>query len=133
VTPITEQTLLAYLDDTLGEAESAFVERELRAHETLRERLRQLLAIGDRGEHSVGAVWRRQRLTCPSREQLGSYVLDILEPAQRDYFTFHLETVGCPFCQANLADLQNQERDAAPAQAFRRRVFDSSAGLLKKA
>jgi len=133
VTPITEQTLLAYLDDTLGEVESAFVERELRAQETLRERLRQLLAIGDRGEHSVGAVWRRQRLTCPSREQLGSYVLDILEPALRDYLTFHLETVGCPFCQANLADLQNQERDAAPAQAFRRRVFESSAGLLKKA
>ena len=133
MTPITEQTLLAYLDDTLGEVESAFVERELRAQETLRERLRQLLAIGDRGEHSVGAVWRRQRLTCPSREQLGSYVLDILEPALRDYLTFHLETVGCPFCQANLADLQNQERDAAPAQAFRRRVFESSAGLLKKA
>ena len=133
MTPITEQTLLAYLDDTLGEVESAFVERELRAQETLRERLRQLLAVGDRGEHSVGAVWRRQRLTCPSREQLGSYVLDILEPALRDYLTFHLETVGCPFCQANLADLQNQERDAAPAQAFRRRVFESSAGLLKKA
>jgi len=133
VTPITEQTLLAYLDDTLGEVESAFVERELRAQETLRERLRQLLAVGDRGEHSVGAVWRRQRLTCPSREQLGSYVLDILEPALRDYLTFHLETVGCPFCQANLADLQNQERDAAPAQAFRRRVFESSAGLLKNA
>ncbi len=132
MTPITAQTLLAFLDDALGEAETAHIERQLRASEPLRTQLRQLLNADDRGEHSVGAIWRRHRLTCPSREQLGSYLLDVLEAARRDYVTFHLDQVGCPFCQANLADLKNQDRDAAPAQDFRRRVFDSSANLLKK-
>jgi hypothetical protein len=132
MTPITEQILCAYLDDALGEAETSYVERELRADEALRSWLRQLLTAEDRGEHSVGAIWRRHRLTCPSREQLGSYLLDVLEPDHRAYVTFHLDLVGCPFCQANLADLKNQDRDAAPAQTFRRRVFDSSADLLKK-
>jgi hypothetical protein len=132
VTPITEQILVAYLDDALGEAETSHIERELRSSGELRTRLRQLLTDEDRGEHSVGAIWRRHRLTCPSREQLGSYLLDVLEPEHRDYLTFHLDLIGCPFCQANLADLKNQDRDAAPAQEFRRRVFDSSASLLKK-
>ncbi len=132
MTPITEQTLLAFLDDALGEAETAHVERELRASESLRTRLRELLTAADRGEHSVGAIWRRHRLTCPTREQLGSYLLDVLDIAHREYVTFHLDLVGCPFCQANLADLKNQDRDAAPAQEYRRRVFDSSASLLKK-
>jgi hypothetical protein len=132
VTLITEQILAAYLDDALGEAETSHIERELRSSGELRSRLRQLLTDEDRGEHSVGAIWRRHRLTCPSREQLGSYLLDVLESEHRDYLTFHLDLIGCPFCQANLADLKNQDRDAAPAQEFRRRVFDSSASLLKK-
>jgi hypothetical protein len=132
MTPITEQILIAYLDDALGEAETSYIERELRGDEGLRKRLRQLLTSDDRGEHSVGAIWRRHRLTCPTREQLGSYLLDVLETEHRDYVTFHLERVDCPFCQANLEDLKNKDRDAAPAEAFRRRVFDSSANLLKK-
>jgi anti-sigma factor RsiW len=132
VTPITEQILIAYLDDALGEAETSHIERELRASAELRSRLRQLLAADDRGDHSVGAIWRRRRLTCPTREQLGSYALDVLEPDHRAYVAFHLDLVGCPFCQANLADLKNKDREAAPAQNFRRRVFDSSANLLKK-
>lgn len=129
---ITDQTLLAYLDDALGELEIAAIERELRANESLRAQLRELLSRSERDEHSVGAVWRRRRLTCPSREQLGSYLLDILEPEHRGYITFHLETIGCPFCQANLADLSNRDRESAPAQALRRRIFDSSASLLKR-
>jgi anti-sigma factor RsiW len=132
MTPITAQTLVAYLDDALGEAETSYIERELRSSGELRSRVRDLLAADERGDHSVGAIWRRHRLTCPSREQLGSYVLDVLEPDHRAYVTFHLDRVGCPFCQANLADLKNQDRDATPAQEFRRRVFDSSANLLKK-
>jgi hypothetical protein len=132
VTPITDQTLLAYVDDALGETETAAVERELRANDGLRARLRELLASAAGDEHSVGAIWRRYRLTCPSREQLGSYLLDVLDKSHRDYVTFHIDVVDCPFCQANLVDLKNQDRDAAPAQTLRRRIFDSSAELLRK-
>ena len=129
---IARETLSAYLDDALSDVETAQVEQALRQNDTLRRQLRGLLQERDRGEHSVGAVWRRQRLSCPKREQLGSYLLGVLEPAQQDYLEFHLRTIGCAFCQANVADLQAQQSELAPqVQQRRQRVFDSSAGLLK--
>src|SRR3954469_981363 len=101
---ITREQLHAYLDDTLGEAETARVEQALRESETLRALLRQTMQERDRGEHSLGAVWRRERLTCPDREQLGKYLLEVLEENEQDYLDFHLKTIGCAYCQANLAD-----------------------------
>jgi hypothetical protein len=131
---VTREQLHAYLDDALGEAETARVEQALRESAPLRATLRQVMQERDRGEHSLGAVWRRERLTCPSREQLGSYLLQVLDDAVQDYLEFHLQTVGCPFCQANLADLQALQREPAPAaRERRRRYFQSSAGFLRAA
>lgn len=130
---ITAELLASYLDDTLDEKETARIEQELRSSEVLRLQLRQIMQERDRGEHSVGAIWRRQRLSCPSRDQLGSYLLRALDDDLLDYIDFHLQTVGCAFCLANLADLQNQQREAAAQmQQRRRRYFQSSAGLLAK-
>ncbi len=126
------ELLESYLDDALGDAQTAQVETALRQSEPLRQELRRLIQERDRGEHSVGAVWRRERLTCLSRSQLGSYLLGVLESDVSNYIEFHLDTVGCAFCQANLADLKSQQQDAAPAAKRRRRYFDSSAGLLQK-
>jgi hypothetical protein len=85
----------------------------------------------DRGEHSLGAVWRRERLTCPTREQLGSYLLQVLDDGQQDYIAFHLQVIECPFCVANLADLQALQQEAPPqTRERRRRFFQSSAGYL---
>src|SRR5262245_9935020 len=133
MTEITRETLRVYLDDALTEPESARVEQALRSSEALRGQLRLVMQERDRGDHSLGAVWRRARLTCPSREQLGSYVLQVLDPALQDYVDFHLRTVACPFCQANLTDLQSRQQEATPqVQQRRRRFFASSAGLLQK-
>jgi hypothetical protein len=133
MTEITREYLRAYLDDALSEAELAHVEQELRTSESLRGQLKLVMVERDRGEHSVGAVWRRARLSCPSREQLGSYLLQALDPDFQDYIEFHLRTVACPFCLANVADLQSRQQDVAPqAQQRRRRFFQSSAGLLGK-
>ena len=130
---ITREQLHAYLDDALPDAETAWLERELRISEKLRDRLRDVIQERDRGEHSIGAIWRRERLTCPTREQLGSYVLGVLDPDHQAYLDFHLQTVACPFCQANLTDLQAlRQKDAPQAQQRRRRYFESSAGLLKR-
>src|SRR5262245_13365630 len=106
---ITREQLYAYLDDALGEKETAQVEQSLRESEPLRKLLRAVMQDRDRGEHSIGAIWRRQRLTCPPREQLGSYLLEVLDPTLQDYIDFHLKTVACPYCTANLADLQAQQ------------------------
>jgi anti-sigma factor RsiW len=129
---ITREQLHAYLDDALSDPETARVEQALRDSEALRRSLRQAMQERDRGEHSLGAVWRRERLTCPTREQLGSYLLEVLEDAAQDYLDFHLHTVGCPFCVANLADLRAQQQEPAPrAKERRRRFFASSAGYLQ--
>ena len=128
---ITREQLHAYLDDALSESELALIEQALRESEALRQRLRQAMQERDRGEHSLGAVWRRERLTCPTREQLGSYLLQVLDDNEWAYIEFHLTTVGCPFCVANLQDLQTLQKEPVPqSRERRRRYFESSAGYL---
>jgi hypothetical protein len=128
----TREQLAGYLDDALSEAETAQVEQALRESEALRKQLRGLIQERDRGEHSVGAIWRRRRLSCPSREELGSHLLGALDPSFQDYVEFHLRTVGCSFCLANLADLESLQKEApTKVTARRRRFFESSAGYLK--
>src|SRR5258707_15159929 len=102
---INRELLDAYLDDALSETETVRVEKALRESEPLRRMLRVVMQERDRGEHSISAVWRRDRLSCPSREQLGSYLLQALDDGLQDYIEFHLQTLGCAYCLANLADL----------------------------
>lgn len=130
---ITREVLASYLEDALSEQETARVENALRQSQALCVQLRQLMQERDRGEHSIGAIWRRRRLTCLSRSQLGSYLLGVLDAGQQDYVDFHLETIGCSYCLANLADLKAQQDQAdAKVQQRRRRYFESSAGMLRK-
>jgi hypothetical protein len=129
---VTREQLAGYLDDALSEAETAQVEQALRESEPLRRQLRTLIQERDRGEHSLGAIWRRQRLSCPTRDQLGGFLLGALDTAWRDYIQFHLNTIGCSYCLANLADLQAlQKEPATKTRERRRRLYKSSAGLLK--
>jgi hypothetical protein len=129
---ITRELLHGYLDDALSDAEIAHVEQSLRESEALRRLLRVIIQERDRGEHSVGAIWRRQRLSCPTREQLGSYLLQVLERPLLDYIEFHLRTIACPYCLANLADLESLQKEPPPkTQERRRRFFESSAGYLQ--
>ncbi len=131
---VTREHLHAYLDDALSDSETARVEQALRASEPLRRTLRQVMQERDRGEHSLGAVWRRERLTCPSREELGSFLLQVLDEGEQDYIAFHLDTVGCPYCQANLADLEALRKEpAGTAKERRKRFFRSSADFLRVA
>lgn len=131
MTKVTRELLISYLEDALSEAETSRIEQELRSSEALQRTLRSLMQQRDRGEHSIGAIWCRHRLTCPSREQLGSYLLGVLDPGHQQYIEFHLGTIACAFCQANLADLRSLHQEPAPkSQERRKRFFESSAGLL---
>ena len=132
MTTITREQLHAYLDDALSESETARVEQALRGSDVLRRQLQQAMQERDRGDHSLGAVWRRERLTCPLRETLGSFLLQVLDEGEQDYLDFHLKTVGCPYCLANLADLEAQQQETAPqARERRRRFFETSASFLQ--
>jgi hypothetical protein len=125
--------LEAYLDEALPVAEMARIEEALRRDPQLLEQLAAINARRDAGVHSLGEIWRRHRLSCPPREQLGSYLLRTLPKGTSQYIKFHIETVGCRLCQANLADLENQQAEAAETiRQRRRKYFQSSAGYLPR-
>ena len=132
-TRIVAEDLEAYLDEALPPVDMARIEHALRTDESLRKQLQLLASRMDLGAHSLGAIWRRGRFCCPKREELGGLLLETLEPAHAEYLRFHLETVGCRYCQANLADLQNQQREpAGVSDSRRKKYFQSSAGYLRK-
>jgi hypothetical protein len=113
--PITRQVLRDFVEDDLPDAEKAAVEKAVRKDPDLAALLKEVRDELDRGEHSVGAIWRRERLSCPSREQLGQHLLGAAPPDLGEYVVFHLETIGCPYCLANLDDLKTVQKKAVPA------------------
>ena len=132
VTDFTDEELRGFLDETLPAERLAELERTLRSSDSLKHRLANVARQRDDGTHSVGAIWRRLRLTCPSRSELGGFLLGTLDTAQAQYIEFHIKTVGCRYCAANMEDLQ-QAADTPPAEGVRaRKYFESSAGLLPK-
>ena len=128
----SDTELEAYLDEALPGERMVLVETALRDEPDLQGELANIAGRRDAGIHSLGAIWRRHRLSCPSREQLGSYLLGVLEPEHADYLKFHLETVGCRYCTASLTDLEQQHQTAEneAAASRRQKYFQSSAGYL---
>jgi anti-sigma factor RsiW len=130
---LTSAELEAYLDEALAPADMARVEQALRSQPDLAHQLSAIHSRRDCGVHSLGEIWRQHRLSCLSREELGAFLLGTLDPPAESHFRFHLEVVGCRYCQANLADLQGQQAEAPATQERRRsRYFQSSAGYLRK-
>src|SRR5262245_45296369 len=125
--PYSDVQLAAYLDEALSAEEMARVEDEARRDPQLTKRLASINARRDAGAHTLGEIWRRHRLTCPSRPTLGCYLLGALDEGQAKYIEFHLRVIGCRPCLANVADLENQQAEAVASR--RRRYFKSSAGL----
>ncbi len=130
---LTQSELEAYLDEDLAAEEMAQIENALRDDPKLLEVLAVLNGQRDAGVHSVGEIWRRGHLSCPDREQLGSYLLGAMPDDYRSYVKFHLEKIGCRICLANLADLQRQQDEVTEISAGRRqKYFQSSAGYLRE-
>ncbi|MCI0334128.1 MAG: hypothetical protein L0228_12995 [Planctomycetes bacterium] len=126
--------LEAFLDESLPVERMTAIEEALRASDALQKRLAAIHGRRDAGVHSLGEIWRRHRLSCPSREQLGSYLLGVLPREASDYVKFHLESIECRYCAASLGDLKAQQSAAESEVAERRRqkYFQSSAGYLRK-
>lgn len=128
---LSQSDLEAYLDEALPVEVMASIERALRADSRLVQQLASINARRDAGVHSLGEIWRRHRLSCPSREQLGSFLLGVLEEGPAGFVKFHLEVSSCRTCQANFDDLKNRQTDPPAAVDNRRqKYFQSSAGHL---
>lgn len=130
----TDAELQAYLDEAAPPERIAAIEAALREDATLREQLATLVSGRDAGLHSLGEVWRRRRLTCPTREQLGSHLLGVLPEGVAGYTAFHLEVVECRWCNASVEDLRQQHDTSDLEETPRRRgkYFESSVGRLKE-
>jgi hypothetical protein len=130
---ITQSDLQAYLDEALPSEQMAAIEAELRSKPDLLKQLSAINARRDAGIHSVGEIWRRQRLSCPTREDIGSYLLGVLDKEQADYIDFHVKTIGCRLCQANVEDLERRQKEGAETAKTRRtKYFQSTAGHLRR-
>ena len=128
----TRSELEAYLEETLSPEDTLAIESALRQGPDLVQRLAEINTVRNAGLHTLGEIWRRHRISCPTRQQLGSFLLDALSEELADYVRFHTESIGCRFCLANLADLRRQQDEGSEAAASRRRkYFDSSAGYLQ--
>ena len=131
--PFRITDLEAYLDEALPIEEMTRIEMALRDDPSLARQLAAIIARRDSGVISLGEVWRRHRLSCPTRQELGSFLLGVLPDDAAKYVTFHIEVVGCRCCQANVADLKNQQAEAqSSVESRRRKYFQSSAGHLPR-
>ncbi|MBN2492358.1 MAG: hypothetical protein JXQ29_16035 [Planctomycetes bacterium] len=93
---------------------------------------------------SISQVWAAERISCPHRDILRAYLAGGLEAAAQDYVAFHLEVIRCPFCLANLEDLdaatsaekeelrqrlgRAADRTVSSSAVFLERLRDSGAG-----
>ncbi|MBN2215908.1 MAG: hypothetical protein JW719_00895 [Pirellulales bacterium] len=126
-----QNELEAYLDEALPPDEMARIEHALRRHPECVEQLAAINARRDAGIHTLGEIWRRHRLSCPTRGELGSYLLGALPDEMADYVAFHVGALGCRWCQASLNDLRQKEAESPEAvETRRRKYFQSSAGYL---
>jgi hypothetical protein len=128
--PISDQQLLAFLDEGLDPALMAALEQRLRREPPLQQRLLRLIDRHPTMTHSIGGIWRQERISCPSREELSDFLLGLLTEPHAQYIEFHLQQIGCPMCQYNLTDLRQQASAAAQPEIERRRqrFFQSTVG-----
>lgn len=128
----SDDELLAFLDEQLPVERASRLETILRDSSDMRQRLGAMIRRRDQGGHTVGEIWRRNRLSCPTRATLGSHLLGVLDQDLSQYVEFHLNTIGCRICNAVTAELE-ESRQAPPTMTTRRkRYFESSAGMLRK-
>lgn len=76
----------------------------------------------------LSQVWQNQRPSCPKRSTLGKYTLGILPDDWTSFVAFHVEQLGCTFCQANLDELA---LDDAQAPSKDDRLFQSTIGFFR--
>jgi RNA polymerase sigma factor (sigma-70 family) len=80
-------------------------------------------------DFSIGVLWEENLYTCLKRNVLGSYELGLLDPELASFVQFHLETAGCPYCQANLEDMREE---SAKLPELRARILATSTPFLRR-
>lgn len=82
-------------------------------------------------EGLLAQIWQQHRPSCPKRSTIGAFLLKTLSPDWQHYVDFHLNVLGCHFCQANFNDLQHQNAQKG-ADKLQQRIMESTVGFLQK-
>jgi len=130
VLSFSDAELLAWVDETLALETSARLEAQLRQGPSeLLSRVQRLLANREQTGRTVGEIWQRVRASCPPRALWQAFLAGELGDTVQEYLRLHRDVIGCRYCQANCEDLQ---RSDGLAEEFRRKVFETSVGHLRR-
>lgn len=131
----SDAELEAFLEEALDPIRAAEVEQQARTTPALLKRLALLNRRRDHGGHSLAAIWRRFQVGVPTREEMGQYLLGILESDQADYINFRLDVLKCPFTQSLLAELKaaNDQAQLKRAKACRDSLYQSGTQIMSRA
>jgi hypothetical protein len=121
--PLNAGLIRDFLREALPADRMAAIERAARTDPAIMAMIIAERESLNRGDHSLGAIWQEHQISCPSREQLGGYLISAGEPDFHEYILFHLTVIECAVCQANLDDLrqQTETKKSNPAKPKRRR------------
>lgn len=95
-----------------------------------------LSQVGEAVEHEEGldldvrSAWIEGRASCPARHWLARHLAGTLPEGPSSFVQFHLDDVRCPWCRANLDDLEEMEGQAGFAELLDR-VGRSTIQLLR--
>jgi RNA polymerase sigma factor (sigma-70 family) len=80
-------------------------------------------------DFSVRILWEENLYSCLKRSVLGSYEMGLLGTDLAGFVKFHLETVECPYCQANLEDMR---AESAKLPELKARILATSTPFLRR-
>ncbi len=134
----TQADLEAYLDEAATSVEEmgASSSARLRDDPTLAAQLYRQSTLCDAMPACIrwARFSARHRLNCPTRDQLGSYLLKALDADVAGFVDFHVNISGCRRMPGeSLEDLKSRQTDEPAAVTSRRKkYFQSSAGHLRR-
>lgn len=119
--PADDELLRDYLRESLPPEAMAAIENRLRGEPALRALLESVRQEShDPMVHSVSVAWVGGRLTCPTRPQWAQFFSGLVAKEQAGYMKFHLEVIECPFCRANVQDMQERHVRDDPSDRLAR-------------
>ncbi len=77
-------------------------------------------------EQTVATVWREERVSCPHKDILISYLKGALGKGAADYIRFHIEVVKCPWCTVELENLKLASNPEPMLEESMRRSAESA-------
>lgn len=127
----SDAELDCYIEETLDAGRASELELQLRDDEALLQRLAEINGRRSSGQHTLGGIWRQNQIGVPSPDEMGSFLLGVLDDQHADYIQFRLDVLKCPFTIALKTDLENQQSESEDTSVKRRKkIFESSVGLL---